>query len=50
MRRNGVKREKSKKINKMNTKELVAFLKDLEGKNQTESHVYKEARKQLSLG
>lgn len=50
MRRNGVKREKSKKINKMNTKELMAFLKDLESKNQTESHVYKEARKQLSQG
>lgn len=50
MRRQGIKRERNKKINKMNFKELTNFIKDLESKNQIGSHVYVMAKKQLSLG
>jgi len=49
MRRGGAKRDKSKKINKMNVKELTNLIKDLEAGNHTESKVYSAAVKQLSV-
>lgn len=48
MRRGGAKREKNKKINKMNKKELYNFIDLLEKNNQKNSHVYAMAQKQLS--
>lgn len=48
MRKSGVKREKNKKINRMNAKELTNLIKDLEAGKHTESKIYATAVKQLS--
>ena len=49
MRRQGVKREKNKKINEMNKEELSLFIKSLEKDNQQNSKVYALAVKQLTM-
>ena len=47
MRRKVTRTDKNKKINKMKTTELTKFIAYLEKSNQYDSHVYKEAIKQL---